>query len=167
MESNADPAGFTAAAISRVKTDTAFRAVMSRADNPAFESAAWEHLIPYCRIEKDHQRIPFAVVGAAIAKIRPEANGTDDIGSAFRKICKNQDDIDRESRRFRRLIGCDSVSEICRLLRPLLPYLASKGAALDYTRLLFDLLFWEQDIKLRWTVHFYRKSAQEEPEAEA
>ena len=167
MENKPDPAGFTAAVIARIKHDTAFRAVMSRAANPAFESAAWEYLIPYCSIENDFHRIPFALVGASIAGIRPESNGTDDIGTAFRKICKNQDDKDREGRRFRRLIACDSVLELCPVLRPILAYLTSKGTTLDYTQLLNDLLFWNQKTKLRWTVHFYQESIQDGPEAES
>ena len=92
-ESKANPAGFVASVIERVKSpgDTGFRAVMSRADNPAFESAAWEYLIPFCNIQNDFERISFAMVGAAIAATRPEQNGTADLGKAFRQICKDQD----------------------------------------------------------------------------
>ena len=155
MESEANPAGFVAAVIARVKTDTAFRAVMSRADNPAFESAAWEYLIPYCNIEKDFERIPFALVGAAIARIRPENDGKAGLGSAFRAICGKDEDREREALRFRRLIACDSSLELCRILRPVLQYLASKGASVSFTRLLNDLLFWGQRTKIRWTTQFY------------
>lgn len=167
MENKPNPAGFSASVISRIKNDTAFRAVMSRAANPAFESAAWEYLIPYCSIENDFQRIPFALVASAIAGSRPEANGTDDIGTAFRKICRNQDDKDREGKRFRRLISCDSVLELCPLLRPILSYLTVNGASLDYTKLLNDLLFWNQKTKLRWTVNFYQEPMPDETEVES
>ena len=155
MESKANPAGFVALVIERVKSDTGFRAVMSRADNPAFESAAWEYLIPFCNIQNDFERIPFALVGAAMARSRPESNGSSGIGKAFRSICNNADDIERESRRFRRLISCDSSLELCPVLRPVLSYLDSKGASLDYCRILTELLYWNQNIKLHWTVDFY------------
>lgn len=159
--------GFVAYVIARVKTDTAFRAIMSRADNPAFESSAWEYLIPYCNINNDFERIPFALVGAAIARTRPDQNGTADMGKTFCSICKNDDDKERESRRFRRLIACDSILELCPLLHSVVSYLASKGAAIDYTRLLMDLLYWNQKTKLRWAVAFYGKSIPAEEEADS
>lgn len=157
MESKANPAGFAAAVIARVKTDTTFRAVMSRADNPAFESAAWEYLIPYCNIEHDFERIPFALVGAAIARIRPEMDGNAEIGTAFDSICSTQEDRERESIRFRRLIACESVLDICAVLRPILQYLASKGALINFSQLLNDLIYWNQRTKIRWTTQFYRQ----------
>ena len=167
MENNSNPEGFVSAVIERIKKDTGYRAVMSRADNPAFESAVWEHLIPYCNIENDYERIPFAVIGAAIARIRPEANGQSKLGEAFRGICKNEDDREREGRRFRRLISCESSLELCTLLRPVLQYLASNGAAFDYAALLKDVLYWNRKTRLAWTVQFYGKIASGEEEAES
>ncbi|MBQ9338258.1 MAG: type I-E CRISPR-associated protein Cse2/CasB [Lentisphaeria bacterium] len=167
MESKANPVGFVAAVIARVKTDTAFRAVMSRADNPALESSAWEYLIPYCNIENDLERIPFAMVGAAIARIRPENDGNAGIGTAFRSICHNDEDRERESARFRRLIACDSSLELCPVLRPVIQYLASNGASVNFTQLLKDLLYWNQRTKIRWTTHFYDRNTQENEEANA
>ena len=167
MESKANPAGFTAAVIVRVKTDTAFRAVMSRADNPAFESAAWEYLIPYCNIEHDFERIPFALVGAAIARIRPEKDGNAEIGTAFDSICSSQVDRERESIRFRRLIACESVLDICTVLRPILQYLNSKGAPINFSQLLNDLIYWNQRIKIRWATQFYRQYTPKNEESQS
>lgn len=167
MESKANPAGFAAAVISRIKTDMAFRAVMSRADNPAFESAAWEYLIPYCNIENDHERIPFAMIGAAIARIRPETDGQAGLGAAFRSICGKDEERERESLRFRRLIACGSSQELCGVLRPVIQYLASKGASISFTQLLKDLLFWDQKTKIRWTAQFYDRYTQENEESKA
>ena len=157
METKANPGGFTAAVIARAQTDTAFRAVMSRAGNPALESAAWEYLIPYCNIENDFERVPFAMIGASIAKIKPERNGISGLGEAFRSICKNEVDQERESKRFRRLISCDSALELCTMLRPILQYLASKGVSIDFMQLLKDLLYWDQKTKIRWTIQFYNR----------
>lgn len=166
MEIRANPAGFTAAVIARVKTDTAFRAIMSRADNPTFESAAWEYLIPYCNIENDYERIPFAVIGAAIARIRPETDGNAGIGTAFFSICRDADDRDRQSVRFRRLIACDSPLELGRVIRPILPYLVKNGATVNFTQLLKDLIYWNPQIRIRWTVQFYNRDIREAEEAQ-
>lgn len=187
MESknNLDFVRFVNSVITKVKdkqqegnnTDTGFRAVMRRADNPAFESAAWEYLIPFCNIQNDFERIPFALIGAAIAKVRPQCNGSAGLGKAFRIVCQKADDYEaafkRESRRFRRLLACDSSSELCLILRPILHYLASKDADLDYCQILRDLVYWSQDpkkfqkIKQRWAVDFYEKLKSNDEEADA
>ena len=166
MESKANPAGFVASVMSKLvhksdqtKPDTAFRAIMSKADNPAFESNAWEYLIPFCNIQNDFERIPFALVGAAVAKIGVQSNGKSNIGKAFMNICENQADIEREKRRFRRLIACNSTLEICSILRPILPYLAAKEKSdIDYIRLLKDLLYWNINIRECWATEFYMHS---------
>ena len=167
MKNQSNPAGFVNSVISRIKTDTAFRAAMSRADNPAFESGAWEHLIGYCNIEFEAERLSFAFIGAAIARNRPDADCADiGFGQTFRSICSNDDDKEREMRRFRRLIACDTIHELLPILRPILNYLASKGAKIGYAKLLNDLLCWNQKIALTWTVQFIHKvSATEGEEA--
>lgn len=167
MTDKSNPHGFVAATITRVKNDTGFRAVMSRAAHPAFESAAWEYLLPFCNIENDFERIPFALIGAAIARNRPERDGTAGLGEAFHRICRTAEDREREGRRFRRLLSCDSAMDLCQVVRPAVDYLVQRGALINYEQLLRDLLFWSQQTKLRWTVQFYGSPADEAEGKEA
>jgi CRISPR system Cascade subunit CasB len=63
----------------------------------------------------------------------------------------------------RRLLACDSVPDACRILRPLLSLIESRGiSGLDYAGLLNDLLWFSHDdsqtrIKARWAQKFYGK----------
>ncbi len=166
MENKCNPAGFVESVIQRIKTDTAFRAAMSRADKPAQESCAWEYLVPFCNIECERERMAFALVGAAIARNRPDADCNTGFGNSMRAICSDPDDIEREGRRFRRVIACGSVQELVPVLRPLLTYLSSKGGKISYRRLLNDLLYWNKEKSLRWAAQFFQNIREEsEPDA--
>jgi len=142
------------------KSDTAFPAVMRRADNPAQCSAAWEYLVPFCDLEDERQRLAFSLIGAAIAREKPEKDGSRGIGAVLKQICgADKDAVERESRRFRRLIGCDTVRELAAVLRPVLQYLQSKSAgSICYEQLLKDMLYWSEKVKIRWTCDFYGRT---------
>lgn len=160
-EERCNPSGFVEFVFRRSnqKDDTAFSAIMRRADNPTLCSTAWEYLVPFCNIENDHQRLAFALVGAAIAREKAETDGPDSLGTVFQKICQGDADaMERESRRFRRLIACGTMQELIPVLRPILKYLQGKlPAMICYDRLLKDLIFWNENIRIRWTREFYNK----------
>lgn len=163
MENKRNAAGFVASVISRVnQDDSAFRAAMSRADNPTLESCAWEYLVPFCNIEFESDRQAFAIVGAAIAKNRPEQDTEFSFGRSLASICENDDDKEREGRRLRRLVSCSDVAELLPVIRPILNYLAAKGAKIGYHKLLNDLLFWNKKTQLRWVNDFYGKTISDE-----
>ena len=159
--------GFVAMTIRRTKdaSDTGFQAVMRRADNPHQCSAAWEFLVPFCDIANERQRLAFALVGAAIARAKPDRDGSASLGQALRNICgADADAVERESRRLRRLIACDTTEELIPVLRPILNYVQGNGAVVGYERLLRELLFWNEKTRIAWTRDFYRKSADAAPE---
>lgn len=152
--------GFVGEAVSRSSRDSAYRAAMQRADNPDTAALSWEYLARWCDISNDHERLPFALVGAAIAREKPESNGSKNLGEVFRACCKNEDDTEREQRRFRRLLSCDSNIELCEVLRSTLKYLQGKQPGqIDYIRLLQDILYFGDRVKLRWASGFYGQKA--------
>ncbi len=161
-------AEFAASVIRRTADDTAFAAVMRRADNPNQCSAAWEYLVPFCDLMEDRVRLSFALIGAAIARKKPEANGSAGLGAALRSITGNDaEGLERESRRLRRLIACGTAQELLPVLRPILQYVQEKSPqTLDYERLLLDLLYFGEAVRLRWTREFYHKTA-DAPQGEA
>ena len=159
--------GFVDYVIRRVKnkSDTAFRAAMRRGSNPAMESAVWEYLISYCDISVERIRRAFALVGAAIASEAPDTDGSASVGRALRSICKNDDDVDRESRRLSRLLSCDTTDELIGVLRPMMHYIQENAAsALSYSRLLNDLCYWNERTRIRWTQDFFYKQSDKEEE---
>ncbi len=169
QENPCNPAGFVDYVIKRaqLKSDTAFQAVMRRADNPNQCSAAWEYLVPFCDLTNNYQRICFALVGAAIAREKPEKDGTQGLGTALRQLCQgNADALEREARRLRRLLACNSVLELIPVLRPTVQYIQSKGeTSISYLQLLKDLLCWDLDsgerTKIKWTQQYYRQTVPE------
>ena len=165
LKTTPDFAGFVAEAISRCTRDNAYRAAMQRADNPDTAAFAWEYLARWCDISSNHERLPFALIGAAIAREKPEANGKQNLGDLFRSCCKNEEDSEREQRRFRRLLGCDSSIELCEVLRGTLKYLQGKQPGqTNYIRLLQDIFYFGDKVKLRWAASFFGQKSENEEE---
>lgn len=65
---------FVAYVIERIAKDNGFAARLKRADNPATEYQSWEILAGFgIDLEKEWQRLPYCVIGAALAKAKPAA----------------------------------------------------------------------------------------------
>lgn len=66
---------------------------------------------------------------------------------------------DQAKARLRRVLACDDLPELCRILRPLFSLIDSKvGQPLDYVRLLNQLnrfSYNSQQIKAQWAQEFY------------
>ena len=155
--------------INRCQANNGLRAALKRADNPATEYQSWEVLAGFqINLEHENQRLPYATIAAAIARTKVEKNGATKIGSAIARCYEDGNASDQAKAKLRRLLACDSVPEACRILRPLLRLIESKGnSVLDYASLLDDLLWFSHDdsqlrIKARWAQDFYDKPAQNE-----
>ena len=135
-------------------------AALKRADNPATEYQCWEYLARFIDIDKDYERLPFAVIGSAIAKAKVEQNGTVKIGQAIARCYEEGNQSDQAKAKLRRLLACDTTEEVCRILRSLFSLISSKGGAvLDYVSLLNDLCYYNQysqRVKSQWAQDFYR-----------
>ena len=106
-------------------------------------------------------------MGAAIAREKPESNGRKNLGEVFCACCKNEEDRKREQRRFRRLLSCDSNIELCEVLRSTLKYLQGKHPGqIDYIRLLQDVIYFGDKVKLRWAAGFFGQKGENEGENE-
>ena len=150
--------------------DKGVAARLRRADNPATEYQSWELLAKYgVDLEKAFERLPFSSVAAAIAKAKVERNGNLGLGQAIAASYEKGNNSDQAKARFRRLLACDDLVELCRILRPLLSLIDSKaGAVLDYVRLLKQLrrfAFSPHQVKAQWAQEFYGQPAAVEEEA--
>jgi CRISPR system Cascade subunit CasB len=143
--------------LSRIKNDSAYRAALTRADNPATESQSWEYLAHWCDIDKDWERRPFATIAAAIGRAKPATDGMFGIGKAIALCYEDGNKADSAKSKLRRLLACDTVEEACATLRPLLSLIASHGVRLCYGQLLNDLVYFGDGEKKRqaWAVDFY------------
>ena len=137
---------------------------LRRADNPATEYQSWEVLAAYgVDLEQERERLPFVSVAAAIAKAKTECNGSLGLGRAIAACYENGNASDQAKARLRRLLACDDLPELCRILRPLLSLIDSKfGQPLDYIRLLKQLRrfpFNAQHVRAQWAQEFYGQAA--------
>ena len=141
--------------LGRMKSDNALAAAMRRADNPATEYQAWEHLSGWCDIEKAWELRPYATVAAALARSKPTADGSLGIGKAIAACYEDGNKSDSAKSKLRRLLACSSPEEACVVLRPLLSLISSRGIHLSHVQLLSDLLRFGDKTKARWAVDFY------------
>lgn len=154
---------FVAFVIERIHADNGFRGKLSRASNESTEYQSWEILANWCDLDKEWERLPFALIGASLAKSRPLADGRFGIGQAIAKCYEDGNQSDQAKAKLRRLLACKSTVEACQILRPLLSLIESKGGNLCFARLLQDLLRFNVEwTPAKWAQDFYGKSADEE-----
>lgn len=157
---------FVSGVIQQCLQNKGLAARLRRADNPATEYQSWELLASYgIDLEKEWQRLPFVTVAAALAKAKVERNGNLSLGRAIFACYDNGRDSDQAKARLRRVLACDDLPELCRILRPLFSLIDSKvGQPLDYIRLLKQLNRYSyngQQIKAQWAQEFYGQPAAE------
>lgn len=150
--------------IDRCKQDKGFSARLRRADNPATEYQSWETLGSWVDLDELWQRLPYATIAAAIARAKAEKNGSLRLGQAIAlcytdKIATNENSNNTPGNvRLRRLLACNDVQEVCRVIRPILTLISSKvNEPLDYSQLLSELRYFGEKSKIRWAQDFYRQ----------
>lgn len=168
-------ASFVAWLIARCQEDKGLAARLRRADNPATEYQCWETLATWgVDLEREAQRMPFATVAAAIARAKPPANGSLTLGRAIARCFDEGNQSDQAKTRLRRLLACNELAELCRVLRPMLTLVESRVTQpLDYAQLLKQLVdfgraaasgndAWLQRIKAQWAQDFYGQKTEAE-----
>lgn len=165
---------FVAWLIARCQDDKGLAARLRRADNPATEYQCWETLANWVDLEREAQRLPFATVAAAIARAKPTASGSLTLGRAIARCFDEGNQSDQAKTRLRRLLACDELTELCRVLRPMLNLVESRVTQpLDYAQLLKQLVdfgraaasgndTWLQRIKAQWAQDFYGQKTEAE-----
>ena len=162
--------GFVEKVIARLRDDTAFRAAMTRADNPSTAAQAWRFLMELGNVdlENDQERQAFALIGAAMARERTESNGLQSLGRALQMCNAEPGKIDDSvERRLRRILACDSRKELIPVLRQIIRYVQNcEKVSLDYERLLRDILYFNEKVKIRWASEYYGRPNQEKDESQ-
>ena len=153
---------FVRAIIKRCKNDNGFAARTRRADNPATEYQSWETLASFgVDLESEYIRLPFIITAAAIAKAKAENNGQLKLGEAIAACYSDGNQSEQAKARLRRLLACESVIELAKILRPLFSLINSRvDQGLDYIDLLKQLRSFTYEnqtsiVKARWAQQFY------------
>ena len=165
-------ARFVASVLQHTQQDKGLAARLRRADNPATEYQSWEFLADWgINLEDEAQRLPFTLVAAAMAKAKAAHNGSLKLGQAMAACYSDGAKSDQAKAKLRRVLACDDVPELCRILRPVLALIDSRvPQPLDYIRLLQQLhrFAWDaQKIKSQWAQEFYGRTVEDAPAEEA
>ena len=165
-------ARFVASVLQRTQQDKGLAARLRRSDNPDTEYQSWEFLADWgINLEDEAQRLPFTLVAAAMAKAKAAHNGNLKLGQAMAACYSDGAKSDQAKAKLRRVLACDDVPELCRILRPVLTLIDSRvPQPLDYIRLLQQLhrFAWDaQKIKSQWAQEFYGRTVEDAPAEEA
>lgn len=160
LEKKTKGSAFVDFVLRRLSQDTAFGAALRRADNPSTEYQSWEYLAGWCDLEKEWERRPFAVVASALARAKPTTDGYMGLGRAIATCFKTDqtdgNQADAAKAKLRRILACDTVTEVCSILRPILSLIESRSVPLNYGELLDDLLWFKAErTRARWATDFY------------
>lgn len=141
--------------------DKGAAARLRRADNPATEYQSWDVLAAFnVNLEWACERLAYTTVMAAVARSRAKNDGELDFGKAIAKAFDDGANSPQASRRLMRLLACDDVEEVCRVLRSLLKLIQSRvSQPVNYAALLNDLIWFNYDaqrVKARWAQQFYQ-----------
>jgi len=143
-----------------IQKDKGLAARLRRADNPATEFQSWDVLAGFgIDLENAAQRLSYATVAAAMARAKAAGNGNMRLGEAIAACYGDVQDSQAQTK-LRRVLTCDNVPELCRILRPVLTLIESRiaGMSLDYARLLRQMsrFAWDaQAVRAEWAQEFY------------
>ena len=163
---------FVTFVLAAMQKDKGMAARLRRADNPATEYQSWEFLAGFgIDLDKPFQRLPFVTVAAAMAKAKATSNGTLRLGQAIARCYDDGNKSDQAKAKLRRVLACDDLPELCRILRPVLTLIESRvPQPLDYSGLLSQLLKFHcdaQKIKAQWAQEFYGQRTDDNSAGEA
>ncbi len=133
---------------------------------------AWPHIAPFCDLRNQEELPAFVVVGAGFAMHGQTSPQAGNLGSTLRRIAvegregNRSEALNSFAGRFRRLLTCNSVAEVCGRLPAVLRAAARQGLAVNYQMLLDDLLKWRDqthrdEVKLRWAAAYWGASPEE------
>lgn len=143
-----------------IAANSAKCAALKRADNPALEYQSWEILSRFgVDLTHPQERRVFSSIAAMVAKAKIIKDGHQDIGAAIANCYEGKSENDQALSKLRRLIACNSIEELCSVLRPLHQLILSKqDSTLNYGRLLDEIIRFQWkplDIKAIWSQNFY------------
>jgi len=136
-EKTLEPSGSSLRWLARCLNDRGFAARLRRADNPDTEDQSWGVLTGLgVDINRETDSLPHALVGAALSRLKSNADGDLDLGQALHDCFEKGD---QGETRLRRVLACDSLGEVVTVLRPILRLIGARDVPLAYAYLLDDL----------------------------
>lgn len=136
------------------KTDNrAVLADLRRGFSKATEKRAWRHIGAYCDLDNEKERVIFQTVAACYAT-NPlnDPDKESNFGTSIRQLKKEFPSLETT---FQRLLNCRRPEDVCKRLQSIVLAMKAKGIAVNWKRLMRDLLYWNNRAKERWAAQFW------------
>lgn len=129
---------------------------LRRGLSPGTEQSAWPVLGALGAFRDRREMLPvYQTVGALFA-LHPTVASIGNFGVTCRRVAKDREEA--FDRRFRRLIACDTLEDLCGRLVGVVKMAKSNGVLVDYDRLFTDLRWFErnpQRLKIDWARQYW------------
>lgn len=164
---------FVSYVISKIRHENnkGFGAKLKKSDNEATEYQSWEILARWIDLESVKERKAYGLIGASLARSNFKNDGSLSLGKALYFSFRTENetgDIVKSSAatRLRRILACKESLELIDILRPILRFFQSKEINICYSRLLNEILWFDNDysrdkIRSRWAQDFFGKMEEE------
>src|SRR6056297_2447042 len=127
------------------KKDRGALADLRRGFSPGTEHRCWPYIAVYCDLSKKRERIIWQTIAAGFATFEQTAD-SGNLGATMRRLALDgapgspEDALKSFDARFRRLLSCDSVVEVCERLVGIIKAAKSKSIIpIDFEVLYEDL----------------------------
>lgn len=148
------------------REDRGVLADLRRGFSPGTEYRTWPHIAQFCNLADERMRRIYMTVGAGCA-FQEGSAGAGDMGLTLRTIALDNHEggdkaLSTYEARFRRILTATTAVEVCGLLTGVLRIAARKGISVNYRRLFWDLVMWdnpEKKIKMRWARSFWKSGS--------
>jgi CRISPR type I-E-associated protein CasB/Cse2 len=143
------------------KEDRGVMADLRRGFSEATADRTWPYLASWCDLTNDRSRTIYQTVMASYAH-HPHTADQGNMGTVLRQIALGagggQEGLKTFDARFRRLLICDTSTEVCQQIGRVIRAAAQKGVPINYTELFTDLWYWGERVKLRWASAYWGTS---------
>lgn len=152
------------------REDRGMLAALRRGFSETTEQYAWPYLAPYCPMTDPKQRAIWLTIAAAKATLAPDGLdraglGVGNLGATMRHLAlgdskkKEDDALASFEARFRRLLTCQTVEELCKHLVGVIRAASAKSKPVDLKGLFWDLQAWEdrsqRDVRVEWAQGYW------------
>jgi len=152
------------------REDRGMLAALRRGLSEATEQYAWPYIAPHCPMTDPKQRAIWLTVAGAAATLEPlglakSGLGVGNLGATMRHLAlgdgkqKADDALASFEARFRRLLTCQTVEELCKHLVGVIRAAAAKTKPVDLKKLFWDLQTWEdrnqRDVRVEWAQGYW------------
>ena len=145
--------------LDRRRDDRGIMANLRHGFSNATAYRAWPHVAGWGDLTNDWQRAILLTVAAGYATHGRTDSGDGNLGRTLRRLATgdgaSNEALSSFDGRFRRLLSCDDVRDLCALLPGILRAAERRGVGVDFVQLYRDLTYWGERVKVAWAAAYW------------